>query len=135
MKSFPVADWRELLHALCSDDPGAIGTVVPGEPLVRVEPTRFGWLTGLSWRPVSAGDFGFALLDLADPGAHPASAWDEVCGPLVPGPTTPGAGRALQGLFRQPGAVNRAAVYLTVAAGPDAPSAPVTGVSIRVEPA
>lgn len=130
MTAFPATQWRELLDALCSDDVSSIGTVAADEPLARIEPTRFDWLTGLAWRPAAGNDFGIAILDLAEPGAHPAGDWEQVCGPLVAGAVTPGADPLLQGLYQPPGAPHRAAVYLTVHRN----DTTVTGVMIRIEP-
>jgi hypothetical protein len=131
--AFPEQEWRELLLALCADDPASVGTVVAGEPLACVGPTRFDWLTAFDWRPTGP-DFGIALLRLAEPGTFPPSAWDPVCGPLVAGPRLPGRGPDLQGIAEPPGTGNRAAVYLTVDRSPDDPLARVTEVRIRIEP-
>jgi hypothetical protein len=102
--------------------------------MMDVRPTRFDWLTGFAWRPVGV-DFGMAILDLAEPGVYPPSAWEPVCGPLVVGPTTPGTGPVTQGLVERSGTPNRAAVYLTTDLPADDPAARVSEVRIRVEPA
>ena len=129
----PAEQWRELLRALCSGDPSAVGTVQDGEPMAFVGPTRFAWLTGFAWRPVGE-TFGIAILELADPGPFAPDTWVPVCGPLVRGPSTLGAGAILQGLAELPETGNRAAVYLTTDRSPDDPQARVTKVRIRIEP-
>jgi hypothetical protein len=131
--AFPAKQWRELLRALCSDDVSTVGTVQDGEPMALVGPTRFAWLTGFAWRPIGK-TFGIAILELADPGTFAPDAWAPVCGPLVRGPITLGAGPILQGLAELPETGNRAAVYLTTDRSPDDPQARVTEVRIRIEP-
>jgi hypothetical protein len=98
-----------------------------------VGPTRFPWLTGFAWRPVGE-TFGIAILELADPGTFAPDTWAPVCGPLVRGPITLGAGPILQGLVELPETGNRAAVYLTTDRSPDDPQARVTEVRMRIEP-
>lgn len=131
--AFPVEQWRELLRALCADDPSTVGIVQDGEPMAFVGPTRFVWLTGFAWRPIGE-TFGIAILELADPGTFAPDTWAPVCGPLVRGPITRGAGATLQGLVELPETGNRAAVYLTTDRSPDDPQARVTEVRIRIEP-
>ena len=96
--TFPAEEWRALLQALCAEDVSSVGTVQDGEPLARVEPTRFAWLTRLSWRPVGQ-TFGFAILELANPGTFAPDAWTEVIGPLVRGPSMRGQGPTVQAIL------------------------------------
>jgi hypothetical protein len=129
----PAADWAMLLTALCVDSPAWIGTV--GEPrhLTAVTPTRFPWLRGLLWRP--AGDsFGVALLDLAEPGTMPASAWEPLVGPLEPGRATR-EGPTLVGRHEPAGTGRRATLTLVTDGHAAGTRAHVVSVRIRVEPA
>ena len=101
--------------------------------MALVTPTRFAWLTALSWHPV--GDtFGFAILELANPGTFPPDAWTEVIGPLARGPSMRGQGPTVQGIVDIPQTGNCAAVYLTTDAPLDDPLARVVAVAIRIEP-
>jgi hypothetical protein len=131
--AFPADEWRALLQALCAEDLSSVGTVQDDEPMALVAPTRFAWLTELSWRPVGE-TFGFAILKLANPGTFPPDAWSQVIGPLARGPSMRGQGPTVQGIVEVPESGNRAAVYLTTDRPVGDPLARVTAVTIRIEP-
>jgi len=134
LTDFPTGDWQNLLQALCQDDVSGIGPSTPGEPLSTIAPTRYSWLKAMRWRPVRTS-FGIALLELAEPGKHPASAWEPICGPLVLGPAIPGApGATYQGILALPGTGRRAAVYLTTTNPADDLAGRVTAVQVRIDP-
>jgi len=131
---FPADEWRSLLHALCRDDVSGIGPSTPGEPLSYIAPTRYSWLKAMRWRPVRTS-FGIALLELTEPGKHPAHDWEPICGPLVLGPVIPGTpGATYQGILTLPDTGRRAAVYLTTTDPAHNLAGRVTTVQVRIEP-